>query len=235
MKLLIRVETWNRKNITEICLKQLKETKKDAFLEIVDDHSIEYDLDYLKQFGDNVFRYEKKLGISKLKYRLFKEFLKTDYTHLYMCDSDIYHDIDFIQFLNKYKSNNIPITLYKSSFIHSFGDGVHKYLKIYDNISLKAGLYGGCSVFLSKEQVSKIVENLPETEDIWESMCATEAWDSKIQKMIDLKRFYLIPNKSLCEHYGEGGKNHTQMNSDYALDPTEYLIEKKEEILKKLK
>lgn len=234
MKLLIRVETFNRKNIMDVCLKQLHKFKKNSFIEIVDDYSTEYDEKYLEQYSDKSFRYEKKLDISKLKFRCLHDFLNSDYTHLYMTDSDIYHDSNYINFLEKYKSNNLPITLYKSSFIHSFGDGVHKYLKTWDEVSLKTGLYGGCSVFLNREQVQKIIDKLPNTEEEWEIICKVEAWDSKIQRMIDSKRLYLIPNNSMCEHYGQGGKNHKFFNSDYALDPTEYLKEQNKIIIDKI-
>jgi hypothetical protein len=232
MKILIEVQAYNRKPITEITLNQLSKHKDDCDLRIVNDYSSEYDNEWLKQFSDNVIIYEKKLNISKLKYRTFKSFLETDYTHLYMCDNDMYHDPNFVNVLKKYAKNNLPITLYRSSFIHSFGQGVHQYIKHYENVSLKSGLYGGASVFLNREHIEKIVELLPDTEEEFEQMCLNTAWDSQIQKMIDTKRFYLIPNKSYCEHYGWKGQNHTERNSDIALNPTKYLEDKSEEIWK---
>jgi hypothetical protein len=216
------VQTFNRKKITEICLNQIKTYKDDAHLRIINDYSTEYDNEWLKQFSDDVIQYEKKLTINRLKWRTFKAFLDTDYTHLYMCDSDIYHDPSFINILKKYQGNNLPITLYRSSFIHSFGDGVSKYLKHWDNISLKSGLFGGASVFLNRNHIEKIVSQLPD-EDIWASFTSKEAWDSKIQRMIDEKKLYLIPKESYCEHFGTGGQNHKTKNSDYALNPTQYL------------
>lgn len=222
MKILIEIHCYNRKTITEICLNQIKNNLKNADLKIVNDYSTEYDNEWLSQFSDNVVQYEKKLNINKLKYRMFKSFLETDYTHLYMCDNDIYHDPEFIPFLEKYSKNNIPITLYKSSFIHSFKN-VSRYIKHFDNISLKSGLYGGASVFLNREMVEKIVSKLPDTEEKWQELCSKIAWDSKIQLMIDPRRLYLIPKESMCEHFGIDGENHKQKNSDYALDPTIFL------------
>lgn len=233
MKLLIEVQTFNRKIITEICLQQLKDNKGDAHLKIVNDYSTEYDNEWLQKFGDEVIQYEKKLTINKLKWRTFKSFLETDYTHLYMCDNDMYHDPEFISVLKKYQGNNLPITLYRSSFIHSFGDGVSRYLKHWDKISLKSGLFGGASVFLNRGHVEKIVSKLPD-EDTWAELCAKEAWDSKIQRMIDDKRFYLIPKESYCEHFGIGGANHKLKTSDYALTPTQYIKDRSDAIWKLL-
>ena len=230
MKILIEVQCFNRKPITEIVLKQLAEHKGDCDLKIVNDYSTEYDNEWLMQFSDDVISYEKKLNITKLKYRTFKSFLETDYTHLYMCDNDMYHDPNFVNVLKKYAKNNLPMTLYRSSFIHSFGNGVHQYIKHYESVSLKAGLYGGASVFLSREHIEKIVEKLPSTEEEFDTMCKTNAWDSQIQKMIDEKRFYLIPKESYCEHYGKDGENHKTMESDYALNPTNYLKENRLEL-----
>lgn len=232
MKILIEVQCFNRKNITEICLNQINKYKsKDCDLRIINDYSTEYDNDWLSQFSSDIIMYEKKLNISKLKYRTFKNFLNSDYDYLYMCDNDIFHDKDFIYFLKKYMGNNLPITLYKSSFIHSFGDNVSKYLKIYENISLKTGLFGGASVFLNRKHVEKIVENLPKDENEWSDSCVNVAWDSKIQKMIDNRKYYLIPNESMCEHYGKDGLNHKKLTDDYALNPTEYLESMKDTIL----
>jgi hypothetical protein len=231
MKLLIEVQTFNRKAITEICLSQLKEHKDNSYLRIVNDYSTEYDNEWLKQFGDEVIQYETKLSINRLKWRTFKSFLETDYTHLYMCDSDIYHDPEFMTVLKKYQPNNLPITLYRSSFIHSFGDGVSRYLKHWNNMSLKSGLFGGASVFLNRDHIEKIVSKLPD-EETWVAQTSKEAWDSKIQKMIDDKRWYLIPKESYCEHFGTGGQNHKTKNSDYALNPTQYIKDKSDEIWK---
>ncbi len=233
MKLLIEVQTFNRKTITEICLNQIKNYKEDAFLKIVNDYSTEYDNEWLKNFGDEVIIHEKKLSINRLKWRTFTSFLETDFTHLYMCDNDIYHDPEFISILRKYKGNNLPITLYRSSFIHSFGDGVSKYLKHWDKISLKSGLFGGASVFLNRDHIEKIVSKLPD-EETWATLTSKEAWDSKIQKMIDDKKFYLIPKESYCEHFGTGGQNHKTKNSDYALNPTQYIKDISDEIWKKI-
>lgn len=230
MKILIEVQCFNRKPITEIVLNQLCKYKDDCDLRIVNDYSTEYDNEWLSQFTTDIIQYEKKLTINTLKYRTFKSFLETDYTHLYMSDNDMYHDPNYVKVLKKYASNNLPITLYKGSFIHSFGDRVSKYLKTYKEVSLKTGLYGGQSVFLNRNHIRNIVDNLPPTEEEFYKMCEVTAWDSQIQKMIDIERLYLIPNKSYCEHFGWKGTNHKEKFSDIAINPTDYLQDNKQRI-----
>jgi hypothetical protein len=76
MKILIEVQCFNRKPITEITLNQLSKYKDDCDLRIVNDYSDEYDNEWLKQFSDETISYEKKLTISKLKYRTFKNLFR---------------------------------------------------------------------------------------------------------------------------------------------------------------
>jgi hypothetical protein len=234
MKLLIEVQTYNRKPITEIVLNQILKHKDFADLRIINDYSTEYDNEWLKQFTDNVIQYEKKLTINNLKWRTFKNFLDSDYTHLYMCDNDAYHDPDFVKELKYLSQYNLPATLYRSSFIHSFGSGVHKYITVFPEYSLKKGLFGGISVLLNREHIEKIVNILPSEEE-WLHSCKVEAWDSKIQRMISPDMYYIISNKSYVEHFGWKGANHTEINSDVALDPTDYLKTMNKEIWDYLK
>jgi hypothetical protein len=233
MKILIEVQTYNRKPITEIVLQQIVKYKNSADLRIVNDFSTEYDNEWLKQFTDNVVQWEKKLSINNLKWRTFNNFLNSDYTHLYMCDNDAYHDPNFIQELKFLSQYNLPVTLYRSSFIHSFGSGVHQYVNKFPYFSLKKGLFGGISVLLNREHISKILTNLPSEEE-WLKACTKEAWDSKIQRMISPEMYYIIPNESYVEHFGWKGQNHTEKNSDIALNPTVYIKENSPEIWKKL-
>ena len=48
MKVLIEIQCYNRKTITEKCLTTLKQYKKGADLKIVNDHSTEYDNEWLE-------------------------------------------------------------------------------------------------------------------------------------------------------------------------------------------
>jgi hypothetical protein len=233
MKILIEVQCYNRKAITEIVLNQIVKYKNGCDLRIVNDYSTEYDNDWLSKFSDDIIIYEKKLSINILKYRSFKSFLETDYTHFYMCDNDAFHDINFVDELKYLSQYNLPISLYRSSFIHSFGDGVHKYIHRFKDFSIKEGLFGGISVFLNRDHVKNIVDKLG-SEEAWVESCVKNAWDSRIQSMISENRRYIIPNKSFVEHFGLNGQNHKSKTSDCALEPTEYLKNYSDEIWAKL-
>lgn len=233
MKILIEIHCFNRKTITEIVLNQLFNYRHGTDIQLINDHSTEYDNDWLKQWG-RVIKYPKKSNINVLKYRTLKNFLLTDYTHLYMCDNDAYHDPSYIDMLIKLhiQSKGLPVTLYRSSFITSFGFNVSRFVENIPHGEIKSGLCGGISVFLSREHVVKIVESLSKTEEEWELICEKEAWDSKWQRVLGGK--YAIPFMSYVEHYGAGGKNHKDFYSDYALNPTPYLKNTYDSIKNKL-
>lgn len=234
MKVLIEVQCFNRKTITEKSLSQLKQYKKDADLHIINDYSTEYDNKWLEQFADKVIQYSEKATINRLKYRTFKRFLDSDYDFLYMTDNDAIHDPYFMNQLFKiyYQSNGLPVTLYRSSFIKKCN--VYKVIQNIPNGEIRQGLFGGISTFLSKEHVQKIVNNLPKTEDEWVIQTEKTAWDSKIQKWCS-NNFFAVPQMSYVEHFGVGGQNHKHPNSDVALNPTPYLKNISENIWKILK
>jgi hypothetical protein len=233
MKVLIEVQCFNRKTITEKSLSQLKQYKKGADLLIVNDHSTEYDNEWLEQFADEVIQYPEKATINRLKYRTFKRFLDSDYDFLYMCDNDAMHDPDFMNQLFKihYQSDGLPVTLYRSSFIKRCN--VYKVIKLIPNGEVRQGLFGGISTFLSREHVQNIVNYLPPTEEQWALQTEKTAWDSQIQRWSS-NNFFAVPQMSYVEHFGLNGQNHKTKTSDLALDPTPYLKKISDDIWKTL-
>ena len=223
MKVLIEVQCYNRKTITDIVLKQLKQYKGDATdLHIVNDHSTEYDKEWLNQYADQVIEYDQKATINILKYRSFKRFYESDYDYFYMCDNDAYHDPDFMNQLFKiyHQSNKLPVTLYRSSFIKKCG--VYKVTNKIPNGEIRHGLFGGISVFLDRNHIENIMKHLPPTEEQWVKQTTHTAWDSQIQNWSSNK-YFATPDKSYVEHYGLGGQNHQTFESDVALEPTPFL------------
>ena len=223
MKVLIEVQCYNRKTITEITLNQIKRYKGiGADLQIVNDHSTEYDVEWLEQFTDKVVQYPQKANINILKYRTFKNFLKSDYDYLYMCDNDAYHDPDFMNqlFLVHQQSGGLPVTLYRSSFIKRCG--VYKVTKKLPSGEVRKGLFGGISTFLSRKHIEKINELLPETEEQWDKLTEFKAWDSRWQQHVE-NGCFAVPELSYVEHYGWKGQNHKNFEDDIALEPTIYL------------
>ena len=195
MKVLIEVQCFNRKTITEKVLKQIKLYKGVADLHIVNDHSTEYDSEWLKQYADEVIEYEEKATINLLKYRSFKRFYESDYDYFYMCDNDVFHDPDFMNQLFKiyHQSDKLPVTLYRSSFIKKCG--VFQIINNIPNGEIRHGLFGGVSVFLDRKHIEKIVNHLPSTEEQWSQQTKHTAWDSQIQNWASGKRF-AIPDKT---------------------------------------
>lgn len=236
MKTLIEIHCYNRKNISELALSQIKKYKGNATLRIINDYSTEYNNKWLENYADEVVQYEKKLNINRLKYRSFKSFYDSDYDFFYMCDNDMYHDPCFMDMLFKlyYQSNKLPVTLYNSSFINSFGDRVSKIIDNTPNGHIKKGLFGGASTFLDKSHI-KIINNdlLPNNEDIWNKMTSSTAWDSQWQRKISNSK-YIIPSMSYVEHFGINGQNHKSKDSDYALNPTPFLKNISDDIWNKI-
>jgi len=233
MKVLIEVQCYNRKIITEKCLKHLNMYKKNAYLQVINDYSTEYDNQWLLQYADNVIQYEEKLNINRLKYRTFKNFLNSNYDFLYMTDNDAIHDPDFMNQLFKmyYQSNCLPVTLYRSSFIKKCK--VYNIVKLIPNGEIRKGLFGGISTFLSRSHIENIVKNLPSTENEWDYNTQYEAWDSKIQRWAS-NSFFAIPQNSYVEHFGIDGQNHKLFESDQGLDLSPYLYNIKNIIINEL-
>ena len=128
LKIFIAISTFNRKNITELCLKNLKgivTDDKNSKLVIYDDASTSYGEDFLKQFSDNVLRFRSSGGIERSRARSFRDFLYVyeNYDLFYMTDNDTIHDPNFLKVLrNLYSTSSetfekkLPIGLYNSVF-----------------------------------------------------------------------------------------------------------------------
>lgn len=225
MKILLECHVYNRKKITEICFEHINKYRDHSIsdLKIVNDHSTEYDNEWLKQFTPNVVSYPKKETINVLMYRAFKEFLDTDYTHFYNFDNDAVHDPSYFDMLIKLhqQSKGLPVTLYKSSYVASFPNACVSVSTIPNGI-IRAGVYGGISVFLSRENIENIVKYMPPTEDPWR-VNINPGWDSLIQGYMGNNKLHATPEMSYVEHYGFNGQNHSLWTSDYAINPTPYL------------
>ena len=77
-KILIALSTFNRKNITTLCLENLKEIVYNdgkSKLVIYDDASTNYSEKFLKQFSNNVLRFRVSGGIERSRARAFRDFV----------------------------------------------------------------------------------------------------------------------------------------------------------------
>lgn len=244
MKILINLVVYNRKNITELVIKNINKYKKDADMIIYNDHSTEYDNDYLESICDNkivllppsnkvVVKNEKNkngMGISHLRWYQFREFLKTDYDFLYFTDSDALHDPEFIDILkniwNKYKGKNgekYPICLYDTIW-HSQKENL---LKEGNDVWMRKTM-AGISQFYSRDMVKIIVDALDkETRDIG------YAWDYRCIEYLKLPT--LTTKCSYVEHFGAlKDSMHSvegEWDRDRAKNPSQYLKNIRQEVI----
>ena len=88
-KILIALSTFNRKNITRLCLENLKEivdSDGKSKLVVYDDASTTYSEKFLKQFSKNVLRFRVSGGVERSRARAFRDFV-----HVYKnFDSDFF-------------------------------------------------------------------------------------------------------------------------------------------------
>ena len=129
--ILIALATYNRKNLTKICLENIsKLLDKNSALIIYDDGSDEYNENFLRKFSSNVLRFRVKGGIERSRARCFRDFL---YIHkkfdlLYITDNDVIHDPNFLNKIRELNSisktldKKLPFGLFNSIFHNKAGN-----------------------------------------------------------------------------------------------------------------
>jgi tetratricopeptide (TPR) repeat protein len=222
--ILISVPVFNRKRVTRLSLAQIKRYKTPScFLQVYNDHSDEYDNTFLTPYADEVIRLPDKKGINALRWHQFRCFLESDFDFIYMTDSDVIHDPEFISALDVlYETGNrkLPVCLFNSAF--HMEPRIILYRK--NGVMLK-GTAPGVSMFYDRTMVERILSMLKRHHD-------NEVWDFAAVKYLGLP--WITPETSYLEHYGTGGIHNIDNERDRAINPTEYLREKREPILKYL-
>lgn len=249
MPILISVPVWNRKKITEITLKQLKNNKRpEDELWVYNDWSTEYGNDFLEQYSDKVFKLDKSnknvvknesnkngMGVQHLRWHQFREFVKQNrFKYLYMTDNDAFHDPDFINRLmelyGKWKLKNgqkLPVCLYNTIY-HSQPQN-----KISENSDIVMRRTApGVSMLYDFDMVKRIVTEL----DRFKSSNGSDpdyGWDYFPSKWLNLP--FITSKQSFVEHYGASKQAmHTpegQWDRDRAIEPTEYLKSNRDQII----
>ena len=105
-KIFVALSTFNRKNITKLCLENLKniiEKDGNSILAIYDDASTNYGEDFLKKYSKNVLRFRVSGGIERSRARSFRDFIYVykDFDLYYMTDNDTIHDPNFLEVLRE--------------------------------------------------------------------------------------------------------------------------------------
>jgi tetratricopeptide (TPR) repeat protein len=222
--ILISVPAFNRKKAVHLSLMQTKRYKTPSCrLEVYNDHSTEYDDDFLVALADEVIHLPAKKGIDLLRWHQFRAFLETDYEFIYMTDSDVIHDphyITVLEVLYEIGNRKLPVCLFNSAF--HLDPRIILYRK--DGILLK-GTAPGISMFYDRKMVERIVSMLNRHHD-------TSPWDCMSLKYLGLP--WITPETSYLEHYGGGGIHNADYEKDRAINPTEYLQERRSPILRYL-
>lgn len=224
MKIWITIPTWNRAKTATTIIPEIAKYKKDHYLHISDDHSTEYDPAVaFKDIADEVAKPPRKMGVQKLRCWEFRKFLKTDFDLIYMTDSDALHDPNFIdKLLELYTYTKAPVCLYNTKW-HTAS--TIKYVEELDFYWRKT--MPGVSQLYDRSMVEKIVSVLNKKGD------PNYAWDYRVVEY--LKTDVVTSKTSYVQHFGGPNSIHNKnVNSDVALQPTDYLAEQWSPIIKKI-
>lgn len=219
-KVLILVSTYNRPEVTRICLENLCGTKNTAALWVYDDCSPDYGAEFLRgaaPCAEKIFKCDKNLGIDRLRYKMHLDALASPYQFVYHTDNDAFHDPFWLH------------RLYEISQVYNGAIGL--YNSIFHVGRERAGLIlspscPGVSFFydkglLDRAQVEACLENPPKN-----------SWDYVMGGMLGE---IAISQQSYVEHFGAGGIHNNDFERDRAMNPTPYLRKMRPHILAEIK
>lgn len=227
-KILIVVCTFNRKQITALSLRQTMRYKKAyCHLQVYDDHSTDYDDTFLNDYADEVIRLPEKMGIDDLRWYQFRRFMETDFDMLYLTDNDVIHDpsyLDKLEQLYAMGNGKLPVSLYNNIFLLQ-----PRFILFYDNGIFIKSSAPGASMFYDRKMVELIVSF---SKDIAHKLDYLP-WDNRAVSCLRLP--WITPETSYLEHFGAGGINNDNYERQRAVNPTDYLRQKRGLILEYLR
>ena len=214
--------TYNRKSITEVCLKNMEAVKGEATLWVVDDHSTEYGLNELQAIAPTsiIKRYPKKLGIEKLRSKIQQDALKTKFKYIYHTDNDAFHDPIWLERLFEiHKQHNTLIGLFNSEH-HANRD--MRFANQLASINVKyRRACPGISFFFNMSLLKEIPE-------VKKGQC----WDFIFgDKLLPAA----ISVTSYVEHLGADGLHNKSFDHDRAVNPTIWLQKQRKILIDQLK
>ena len=246
-KILIALSTFNRKNITKLCLENLKQIvdkDKKSKLVIYDDASTNYGDEFLKQYSDNVLRFRVSGGVERSRARAFRDFIYIykDFDLFYMTDNDTIHDPNFLEILRKlYESSSkkfdkkLPIGLYNSKFHNNPKNVIYE-----NNILSVRKTCPGVSQCFDREMINKMLTFINKN-PVYETLYGFDYhWPASLNVP------FLQTQTSYLEHFARDKKEkglhstHTindpraDFERDRAIHPTSYLKKIREKIIKKI-
>jgi len=226
--LLIVMTTYNRKAVTEVCLKNMEAVKGEAALWVVDDHSTEYGLKDLERLAPTamVRQYDKKLGVEKLRAQIQGDALKTLFKYIYHTDNDAYHDPDWLHRLFElHQKHTKLIGLFNSR--HHFD----KTIRFSDQLSKMAGFKKddvrfrracpGISFFFDMSLIKEVPA-------VGKGQCWDFAFGEKLLPAV-------ISTTSYVEHFGADGLHNKTFDHDRSQNPTKWLQKQRTILIDQLK
>jgi tetratricopeptide (TPR) repeat protein len=227
-KILIIVAAFNRKKITALSLDQTKRYKTpNCCLHVYNDHSTEYDNTPLYKYADDVIQLPNKMGIDKLRWYQFRKFLESRFDFLYFTDSDVIHDPQYVFVLDvlyEQGRRSLPVSLFNSIFTFR-----PKMILHYNNGIFLKTTAPGISMFYDRQMVEKILSVSGKIGNAFDYL----PWDNRAAAFLGLP--WITPEISYLEHFGANGINNDSFERDRAINPTEYLQERRERILQYLR
>jgi tetratricopeptide (TPR) repeat protein len=227
-KILIVVSAFNRKRITALSLRQTKQHKTpQSHLCVYNDHSTDYGSEFLSVYADEVIQLPDKMGIDKLRWFQFRRFLETDFDYLYLTDNDVIHDPDYLAVLDRlYEKGRrqMAVSLFHNIFM------LQPRLLLYylKGIFVKTSA-PGASMFFDRRMVETILSVSDSIGDTLDYL----PWDNKAVACLRLP--WITPEFSYLEHFGAGGLNSDNYERERSVNPTEYLQERRDSILRYLR
>jgi len=152
--------------------------------------------------------------------------LETDFDFLYLTDNDVIHDPDYIAVLDKLYTKGkgmFPVSLFNNIFMLQ----PRLILSYEKGIFIKSSA-PGASMFYDRKMVNKIVS----TSDNIGNLLDYLPWDNKAIACLQLP--WITPAISYLEHFGAGGLNNDNYERERAVNPTDYLRERRDPILRYL-
>jgi len=217
--LVIAFVTFNRKEVTEICLDQINKTKFGSTLVVYDDCSDDFDVGFLKRVSKDaiVKRMDRPTGVGGVRSEIHNEF-KKEFRFIYHTDNDAYHDPNWMYRLHElYTRYKLPTGLFTLGKRHHIikemgGESVNRMCQgvsfFYDFGSLEGIKY------------NKKVD--PRTSPGWDNMT------SRV-----LKRF-IVSGVSYLEHFGANGLTTREYSDNRAYNPTMWLQNMRDSVIESL-
>ena len=217
----VPVCAFNRWNVTRFCLPSL--FRPGVVVTVWNDHSTDYGSGELANLWVDVRKEPQKLGIHNLRLLQLREFLRRDEPYLYLTDSDALHDPDWLERAGDLMTRAaVPVTLYNSDrHVSRWGVPVEEYEM--------RPTAPGISQFLSRAMVERAVHWLDANEvKTWED------WDYGLISIVGGKAATSLT--SYVEHLGVGGMHSEEgeWDNDRAINPTPWLVQKRQEYLSRL-